>query len=1058
MKRKYLTFVMFVLSCFLTTLMAQTISVKGKVTDDKKTPLPGVSVVVKGTTQGTSTDFDGNYQIQAKAGDVLEFSFVGFTTQTKKVVGGGNSYTVNVQLKEDTQQLSEVVVVGFGTQKKVNLTGSVSSVDSKAIEARPVATVTEALQGIVPGLNISTSTAGGQLDATKSFNIRGAGTIGDGSNASPLVLIDGMEGDMNALNPNDIENISVLKDAAAASIYGSRAPFGVILITTKKGKSGKVIVNYTSNLRADSPIIRPKMVDSYSWATYFNDADVGGTQFQDWKLQQIKDFQEGKITKSMFENSSGKWEAWDAHDLLPIANTNWIEEHYKKAYYSYEHNLSVSGGSDKNQYYISANYLNRDGLFRYASEDFDRYTLTGKINAKINDKLSIGYSSRLVRQNYEAPSYLTHNAVFFHDIIRYWPIIPLKDPNGNYTRESKVPYLKEGGKQKSEKDWLYSQLTANYKITDKWDVVAEFNYRIYTEFNHTDHLTTYAKDVKNQPYIVDNETSSIYEYAKKENFLNPNVFTNYHINLESGHNFKLMAGFQSELLKSRDLSGDKKNVITPLTPTLNTASGKEVTKGGYSHWATLGFFGRINYDYQGKYLLEVNGRYDGTSRFLRNQRWSFFPSFSAGWNVAQENFWEPYRDYVSTFKIRGSWGELGNQNTKNWYPLYTIIDYRTNAGNWVLGESRPNIAGIPALISTTYGWETVRSWNAGLDVTALKNRLNFTFDYFVRATYGMIGPAPELPQTLGAAVPKTNNSDMESRGFEVMLSWKDKIGEDFRYGLTFTLADSRQKILKYPNPSKSLGDKRDNWYEGRYDGDIWGYTTKGIAKTQAEMDAHLAKVNQSQLGSNWSAGDIMYEDLNGDGKISNGKNTVDDSGDLSIIGNKTPRYNYGITLDASYKGFDFRLFLQGVGKRDFATSGSYFWGASGGKWQTVVFKEHLDYFRNDPNHPLGQNLDSYYPRPDWDSGRNRHTQTRYLQNAAYLRVKNIQLGYTIPQEVSEKIGISNLRVYISGENILTFTKLSKLYDPEMLGIGYGDEGAKTYPISKTWAIGLNITL
>ena len=436
MKEKYLTFVMFVLGCFLTTLMAQTISVKGKVTDDKKTPLPGVSVVVKGSTHGTSTDFDGNYQIQAKAGDVLEFSFVGFTTQTKKVVGGGNSYTVNVQLKEDTQQLSEVVVVGFGTQKKVNLTGSVSSVDSKAIEARPVATVTEALQGIVPGLNISTSTAGGQLDATKSFNIRGAGTIGDGSNASPLVLIDGMEGDMNALNPNDIENISVLKDAAAASIYGSRAPFGVILITTKKGKSGKVIVNYTSNLRADSPIIRPKMVDSYSWATYFNDADVGGTQFQDWKLQQIKDFQEGKITKSMFENSSGKWEAWDAHDLLPIANTNWIEEHYKKAYYSYEHNLSVSGGSDKNQYYISANYLNRDGLFRYASEDFDRYTLTGKINAKINDKLSIGYSSRLVRQNYEAPSYLTHNAVFFHDIIRYWPIIPLKDPNGNYTRES----------------------------------------------------------------------------------------------------------------------------------------------------------------------------------------------------------------------------------------------------------------------------------------------------------------------------------------------------------------------------------------------------------------------------------------------------------------------------------------------------------------------------------------------------------------------------------------------------------------------------------------------
>ena len=260
--------------------------------------------------------------------------------------------------------------------------------------------------------------------------------------------------------------------------------------------------------------------------------------------------------------------------------------------------------------------------------------------------------------------------------------------------------------------------------------------------------------------------------------------------------------------------------------------------------------------------------------------------------------------------------------------------------------------------------------------------------------------------------------------------------------------------MKYPNPSGSLS----TWYEGRYDGEIWGYTTKGIAKTQEEMNEHLAKVNQTQLGSNWSAGDIMYEDLNGDGKISAGKNTLEDHGDLSIIGNQTPRYNYGITLDAAYKGFDFKIFLQGVGKRDYAVGGSYFWGANGGKWQTVVFKEHLDYFRNDPNHPLGLNLDSYYPRPDWGSGRNRQTQTRYLQNAAYMRVKNIQLGYTLPQEVSQKVGISNLRVYISGENIFTFTKLSKLYDPEMLGIGYGGEGSKTYPLSKTWALGLSLTL
>lgn len=953
------------------------------------------------------------------------------------------------------QQLQEVVVVGFGTQKKVNLTGSVTSVDAKTLEARPVTTVTEALQGVVPGLNISTSNSGGQLNTTKNIDIRGAGTIGDGSTSGPLVLIDGMEGNINALNPNDIENISVLKDAAAASIYGSRAPFGVILVTTKKGKAGKVSVNYSSNVRADSPINRPKMVDSYTWALYFNDADVGGTQFSDEKLQQIKEFQEGKRTEYMFANPSGRWEVWDVHDLLPIANTNWIEEHYKKSSFSIEHNLSVNGGSEKTQYYLSANYLNRDGLFRYAPESFDRYTLTGKINTQINDKLSVGYNTRFIRQNYEAPSYLANNSVFFHDIIRYWPILPLKDPNGYYLSESKVSFLQDGGRQKSEKDWLYMQLSAKYNILDNWDIQAEFNYRTYNEFAHNDYLTVYGYDVARMPFVVHNQTSSVSEYAYKENFFNPNVYTNYFLNLDSGHNFKLMAGFQSELMKNRDLGASKQQIINPLVPTLNTTSEKDrVTAGGYGHWATAGFFGRINYDYKGRYLLELNGRYDGTSRFLKDQRWNFFPSVSAGWNIAQEDFWTPLKETVSTLKVRGSWGELGNQNTSNWYPFYSAMGYTPNAGQWILGETKPTVSSIPGLISANLTWETIRSWNLGLDLTALRNRLNFTFDYFERKTIDMVGPAPELPQTLGTTVPKTNNADMISSGFELSLSWRDKIGDDFNYGIGVLLSDARQKVLKYPNPSFALNQ----WYEGRYAGEIWGYTTIGIAKTQAEMDAHLANVKQNRLGSNWSAGDIMYADLNGDGEISSGENRLGKSGDLTIIGNSTPRYNFGINLDASYKGFDVKVFLQGVGKRDFAVGGSYFWGANGGKWQTVVFEEHLDYFRNDPSHPLGLNEDSYYPRADWGSGRNKYTQTRYLQNAAYMRLKNLQVGYTVPQDYLSKTGISNLRIYISGENILTFTKLSKLYDPEMLGIGYGSEGVKTYPLSKTWSLGLSLTL
>lgn len=1036
-------------------------TVTGKVTDDAGVPVPGASVLIKGTSKGTATDFDGNYTIQANDGDSLEFSSVGFSTETKKVAGGGKSLVINVLLKEDVQQLDDVVVVGFGTQKKVNLTGAVSTVDSKALESRPVATVTEALQGVVAGLNIGTASTGGQLNASKNIDIRGTGTIGDGSASGPLVLIDGMEGNLNALNPDDIENISVLKDAAAASIYGSRAPFGVILITTKKGKAGRVSVNYSSNLRADSPIVRPKMVDSYTWALFFNDADVGGTQFSDEKLQQIKDFKEGRRSEYMFQNASGRWEIWDVGDWVPVANTNWIEEHWKKNSFSYEHNLSVNGGTEKTQYYLSANYLNRDGLFRYAPESFDRYTLMGKINTQLNDKLSIGYTTRFIRNNYDAPSYFSfNNGQFFHDIVRYWPIVPVKDPNGYYTDPSKVAHLQDGGRQKSEKDWLYMQLSAKYDILPNWDILAELNYRTYTAFDHVNNLAVYAYDVQRRPFTVHNQTTSVSEYAYKENFINPNIYSNYSLDLDSGHSFKLMAGFQSELLKNREFQAEKQDVITPNAPTLNTTGiNDKVTKGGYGHWATAGFFGRINYNYKGRYLLELNGRYDGTSRFLRDQRWNFFPSVSAGWNIAQESFWEGLQDKVSTLKVRGSWGELGNQNTNNWYPFYSAMGYNPNSGNWILGERKPSVAVIPALISADLTWETIRSWNVGLDITALKNRLNFTFDYFQRTTLNMVGPAPELPQTLGIAVPKTNNADMISEGFEVNVSWRDKIGEDFSYGISLLLSDARQKVLKYPNPAKSIYDSQGRymWYEGRYAGDIWGYTTIGIAKTQAEMDAHLANVKQNRLGSNWSAGDIMYADLNGDGEVSGGTRRVGDSGDLTIIGNNTPRYNFGINLDAAYKGFDVRIFLQGVGKRDYATGGSYFWGASGGKWQTLVFEEHLDYFRDDANHPLGLNTDSYYPRADWSGGRNQHTQTRYLQNAAYLRVKNLQVGYTIPQAFLEKTGIANLRVYVSGENIFTWTKLNKLYDPEMLGIGYNDEGMKTYPLSKTWSIGLSLT-
>ena len=407
---------------------------------------------------------------------------------------------------------------------------------------------------------------------------------------------------------------------------------------------------------------------------------------------------------------------------------------------------------------------------------------------------------------------------------------------------------------------------------------------------------------------------------------------------------------------------------------------------------------------------------------------------------------------VNTLKLRASWGELGNQNTDNWYPFYPTIDYKPNNGNWLVNGTKPNTAGQPSLVSALLTWEKSRTWEIGLDWGAFNNRLTGSFGYFQRKTYDMVGPAQELPDVLGAKEPKVNNLDMTSKGWDLQVSWRDRIN-DFNYGVSLTLSDNKVIIDKYPNPSKSLGitSKGSAVYDGAVFGDIWGYTTVGIANSQAEMDAHLADADQSFLGSNWTAGDIMYADLNNDGKVDRGEYTLDNHGDLKVIGNSTPRYNFGLNLDAAWKGFDLKVFFQGTLKRDYMAGSATFWGATGtGKWQALGFKEHEDYWT--PEH-----TNAYYPRPDWGASRNTNTQTRYLQNAAYCRLKNVTLGYTLPKNLTEKFFVENLRVFASAENLLTITSFTGIADPELIGAGYSENLGKTYPLSKTVSLGLSVT-
>lgn len=1055
-----------------------TINVKG-VVNDAMGPVIGASVVEKGnTTNGTITDIDGNFSLTVPSNATLQVSFIGYKTQ-EIVVAGKTSFTV--QLTEDTEMLEEVVVVGFGTQKKVNLTGSVGLATAKDLEARPVANATQALQGLVPGLQISINT--GELDKDASLNIRGNGTIGDGSSGSPLILIDGMEGDLNTVNPQDIENISVLKDAAASSIYGSRAPFGVILVTTKKGKSGKPVVNYNNSFRFSSAIRLPKQMDSYTFANYFNQASINanqGVQFTDEVMQNMLDFQAAGGTNTGGLLTDGNVWGKPAGDpfTTAYANTDWYSELYKDNAFSQEHNLSVSGGSDKFNYYASLGYLDQSGLLRPASDNLKRFNATAKFGAEITQWLRFNYSLRYVRQDLERPT--KFGGSLYEKLGRQtWPNLPVYDENGYYfnsNAETPVMQLALGGDRNVQTDKSYHQASLVFEPIKNWITNVEFNYSLNNLDTREVSLPVYNHKVDGTIDDTNGDTS-LYQDYKKETYMNWNIYSTYSFSIDDVHNIKVMGGFQSEEMRQKFFSAKGYGLQVEDLPELDLISNidgagedKVPEVGGYrNEWATAGFFGRVNYDYQGRYLIEGNLRYDGTSRFRRGNRWQLSPSFSLGWNVAQENFWsEELSDVWNQLKVRLSYGVLGNMNTNGWYPTYRSMTLTQANGSWLQNGLKPNTAYVGNLVSSTLTWEKVRTWNVGLDFGFFNSRLTGSFDAYVRYTDNMVGPSQELPAVLGIGTPKTNNCDLKTKGWELTIGWQDRTKFGMGYGIKFNVADARTYIDRYPgNPTNSIS----TYIAGREIGEIWGFETVGIAKTDAEMQNHLTNVGgQSAIGNNWTAGDIMYADLDGQPGITKGAQTLEDHGDLKVIGNNTPRYHFGLNLNANYKGFDVRFFFQGVMKRDFWQDSNMFWGVRDNMWWSAGLKEHGDYFRSEEigleGHKIAANLDSYYPRPIFNDRKNQEQQTRYLQNAAYIRLKNFQLGYTIPASITRKIGISNCRVYVSGENLWTGTKLSKLFDPETVDGGNTDSsaneaiksGGNAYPLSKTWSFGISVSL
>lgn len=1018
--------------------------ISGKVTDSEGVSLPGVSVMLKDSENGTVTNANGEFQLSnVKSTDILQFSFVGMIPHSITV---GNKISFNVILESDTYNLEEIVAVGYATQKKVNLTGATTVVKKEQMENRPVAQVSRVLQGVVPGLSISATNAGGEPDAAMNWQIRGQGT--------PYILVDGIPMDINNVNPNDIESVSVLKDAASAAIYGARAAYGVVLITTKSGKKGmkKPQITYSNNIAYSTPTILPEPMNSLEFAEWWNTSATNsgaGKIFSDEVIQRIRAFKNdpgNSPSTAPDPNSPNKW----GRMMHANANTNWFDVFYEDWEMRQQHNISVKGGSDKSKYYLSGGFFDHQGQMAFGDDEFQRYSTAANFSSEITKWFKVGLKTKFTRSVSDWPQDAYGGTglgrkVLFHDIARRWPTDPVKTPDGQWGEMSRIHIYESGARDKYEKNVLWLTFDTELEPIKNWKINASYTFHNKNQNRSNHQPVVYMNDIEGNPYITFDlvPPSQISKTFVSDKYERIDLYTSYELKYEE-HTIKLLAGHNRESGTYNSLTAAKQDIITDAVPSLSTAIGRMTNGDGNSSWATMGYFSRLNYNYKNKYLLELNGRYDGSHKFKEEDRWGFFPSVSVGYRVSEEEFFKPLTDYIPYLKLRASYGSLGDQNGSA-YSYLSVMGINSEI-KWLSGDKRPATVYMPGILSESLTWETLTTVDYGVDASFLNNRLSATFDWFKKERTDIITNGKPLPALLGTSAPSVNGNSLETKGWELSLAWKDKIGDDFKYGIAVNISDYKKIITKTDNPDGLLSKD----YVGKEVGEIWGYESDGLFQSQEEIDN---SASQKKIYGAWYPGDVKYKDLNNDGEISNGKYTLEDHGDLKVIGNSQPRYFYNINVNAEWKGFDFTMFWSGIGKRDiwFNHGTNMFWGQtwSGNIWSSSAFKPHLDYWRTD-------NTDAYFPRLAYDANKNRKTSTRYLQSAAYLRLKNIQLGYKIPSRYLNKFNIQNLRIYFSAENLLTFTKLHEGFDPESFGGGFGY--GKAFPLSKTLSFGINITM
>ncbi len=1055
--------------------------ITGVVLDVNSQPIPGVAVFSGKDGHGVSVGVDGRFSIRLSPDEhVLTFSCLGYVDKTVQVSGRKDNLTV--YLSEDAISLDATVVVGYGTQKKVNLTGAVSTIESESIQDRTATSLAHMLQGTIPGLNVTTSS--GYPGSSASINIRGINSINGGS---PLVLIDGVEGDLNIVNPSDVESISVVKDASSSAIYGARASFGVVMVTTKQGsrEDGKPKVRYSGKFGWGSPTTSTDFETRGYYSVYLNDmfwkaySGVNYTRYTEEDMNQLWIRRNDKV-----ENPERPWVVIDQRDgrdtYVYYANTDWYHHLYRDTHPTMSHNISVNGGSKRVKYYLSGGYNRETGMFRENTDIFRKINFRSRISVDINDWINLSNNTSFYHSSYSYPGVSGVNSSFSYMTVHALASYPTRNPDGSSIYQTSfsnsrvmdgfMTVLDNGMNKNTDiQDNLSTTTELTLRPLKKLEIKGNFTYMFNTvRYTNRSVNTTYSKypgviETLNTGMFENNlvETSNVHQY------LQTNLFATYEDTWAGKHNFKAMAGFNWETKYLKDVTARGYNLLSDTLNDLNlVGQGEDGEKrmevsGGQNEYAIAGFFGRINYDYAGKYLFEVSGRYDGTSRFAAGSRWGFFPSVSGAWRISEEKFFDPVKDWFNNLKVRYSFGQLGNQQA-GYYDYIRTISIGTSS--YLFGGTKPTVATISAPVAEDLTWEVAQHQNLGVDMSFLGNRLGFTGEFYIRDTKNMLTAGIALPSVYGASAPKMNSADLRTKGYELTVSWKDMfvlLGKPFSYNASVIFSDYISEITKFDNPEKSFAK---NYYEGMRWGEIWGYRIDGYFASDEE--AANWPVDQSTVNSiiNGSAGaeqglragDLKYRDLDGDGKISIGKDTADDPGDREVIGNSQPRYNYGINLGFQWSGIDFSIFFQGVGHRDWYPDADsrLFWGPYSRPYASLIPKDfHKDIWSE-------ENPDAYFPRPRGyvalSSGRELGTvNDRYLQNAGYCRLKSVTVGYTLPRKWTRKAKIDEVRFYFSGENLATWHGIHSDYiDPEMAIAG---SSQRIYPWQKTFMFGVDIT-